>query len=77
MRNRHHTKKGPGRAHWQGFEMNERQLFHSWEHGQLQDQIKTLQTYANQHPKGILGRIARWRLSDLQQKLKKLSNENR
>jgi hypothetical protein len=69
VRNRHHTKKGPGRVHWQGFEHNERQLFRSWEQGQLEDQIKTLQTYVNQHAKGILGRIARWRLVGLQEKL--------
>lgn len=69
MRNRHHTKKGPGRVHWQGFDMNQRQLFHSWEAGQLLDQIAATQRFANQHPKGVLGRIARWRLVGLQQKL--------
>jgi len=69
MKNRHHTKKGPGRVHWQGFDMNQRQLFRSWEAGQLLDQIETVQRFVNQHPKGILGRIARWRLVSLQQKL--------
>lgn len=74
-RNRHHTKRGPGRTHWQGFERNDRELFRSWEHGQLEDQIKATQTYANQHPKGVLGRIARWRLSGLQQKLIELKQQ--
>jgi hypothetical protein len=69
VRNRHHTKKGPGRVHWQGFERNDRELFRSWESGQLLDQIETAQRFANQHPKGVLGRIARWRLLGLQQKL--------
>jgi len=69
MRNRHHTKKGPGRIHWQGFERATLDTFKSWEQGQLENQIESTQRFANQHPKGVLGRIARWRLISLQQKL--------
>lgn len=67
MRNRHHTKKGPGRVHWQGFERGDREVIRSFENGKLLDQIETVQRFVNQHPKGVLGRIARWRLQKLEQ----------
>jgi hypothetical protein len=69
MRNRHHRKKGPGRVHAQGFERGTRALLRSWETGQLRDRIESVQRFANGHPKGVLGRVARWRLRELQNAL--------
>ena len=44
-------------------------MFRSWEEGQILDGIEAAQRFVNQHPKGVLGRIALWRLRGLQEKL--------
>jgi hypothetical protein len=69
MRNRHHRKKGPGRVHAQGLRLDDKRMFRSWEEGRLLDGIEAAQRYVTNHPRGVLGRIARWRLIGLQQRL--------